>query len=110
MVSGPETSLDRGVPLAEGLVCQPKGLAFPVPRLRCVRDGRHWLRGVCDRDHSHHAAGRLDPQNAASSFNTFLSAVEVFQSLSGRVYLPHLVPGVTLLFSGYLHDFLVVFW
>ena len=37
MVSGLETSLDRGVSLAEGLVCQLKGLAFPIPPPRCVR-------------------------------------------------------------------------
>ena len=75
LVSALETSLDRGVSSAEGLVCGLRGLAFPTPRPRCV----------CES--SHHAAGRLDPQTAASSFNTFLSAVENFWSLSGRVHL-----------------------
>ena len=72
--------------MAEGLVCRLKGLAFPIPRPRCLCYGCHRLR--CVRDHSHHTAGQLDPQTTASSFNSFFSAVEKFWSLLGQVYLP----------------------
>lgn len=76
MVSGLETSLSQGIPLAEGLACQPKGLAIPIPGPLCV----------CD--HGHHIAGQLDSQDVASRFYSLLSVVKKFWPLSG-LYLPH---------------------